>query len=207
MVSTIHLHLHLLLLSVVLTSAACSSASEPSGASPETSHPAQRAVPLRADCDQLFGAGARWSGGENAFGECAGACSYVLAFGDEPGCRQLRLNIADLRSRALTMPNTFATNFGELTDKGVEAGRRVSESWRGKAFAGIYGCPDCADGGSSELRSQEGAIESAYYYPFRGAPPDLKMGDDLLQALIDSLTTCTDHELVTVTPGVCTPQR
>jgi hypothetical protein len=91
----------------------------------------------------------------------------------------------------------LATNQGELTRSGVDTIGQISASLRQATLQGVYGCPDCADGGASVIRLLEATTESTIAYGFGDAPAELEEADEVTQSLIRALTTCTSSELIT----------
>jgi hypothetical protein len=165
--------------------------------------PAQSTALERQDCDGVFGV-TRWSGARNSFGFCVGRCVHDLHFGFDKGCRSLELTVSGWGEGGTAL--RLATNTGKLTSAGVERIRGVSESLRQSELLGVYGCPDCTDGGASRVRVQTGAIESTISYPFGGPPPELLDADALAQSLIAALSSCNGTDLVTIA-GACTPDN
>jgi hypothetical protein len=130
----------------------------------------------------LIGAG--WS-----FGMCGGYCKADLVVAD---------GSVQVTGGGWTSREPLFVNRGTLTDEGL---RRIADGlmlMQGAELDDVYGCPDCADGGSAYVVLDRSGVVSRHDMEF-GRPPEM-LADLHATALgiIDALEDCESDELVIV---------
>lgn len=141
---------------------------------------------------------------ENQFGMCLGQCRSKIQLNADPlgnACDGVSLVISDNQGTA-----TPVTNLGRLTPLGHERARSLTLPLRGLSLESVYGCPDCADGGVTRIELAREGISSIHAFDYSAGPPTELAGvNGFVQALIQSLKTCTTSEYLDVIEGSCTP--
>jgi hypothetical protein len=131
------------------------------------------------------------AGGGRSFGECIGECRFTLTIAAAAICDRAVLEICswDREERCRLLD-------GGLTEAGHLQARGLALELEGVRLQERYGCPDCADGGASQLRLIRNGVESTHEYEF-GNPPDvLAEHDRFIQGTIDALQNCEETDFV-----------
>jgi hypothetical protein len=145
---------------------------------------------FRADAPLLLGGG--WS-----FGFCQGACVGELGINGAA----VRFTMTGHRPE----DPVYLDNRGMLTQEGLEAAFRVMQELRDVMLEERYGCPDCADGGASQVIIARDGASSIHTYEFGNPPPELAAVDALLADLMRALETCTPSTYLELDAG-CMPR-
>ena len=142
-------------------------------------------------------------GARNSFGMCVGECVFDLTITanttSEPPCDRVRLAIS---GRGGLDP--VRTNLGLLTPLAHARVTSIAAALLGTTLAAVYGCPDCADGGASEITLSRTGLVTSHQYEYENPPPPLADADALVQAILSGLRTCQSNEQVEIDSG-CTP--
>lgn len=143
-------------------------------------------------------------GGRRSFGFCAGDCDSVVQIGPSPldaanACDVVSVEVCD---HGRTGSEDCTTSYGTLTRQGHDEARAAAIALQGLRLLPRYGCPDCADGGASEIEVMRDGTASTHVYEFNGPPVELEAADALVQGLIDDLRACTGSARVQI-DGSC----
>lgn len=131
--------------------------------------------------------GAGWS-----FGMCGGYCKADLV---------LAGHSVQVTGGGWTSNEPLFVNRAVLTEEGF---RRIADgvaSLEGAELDGVYGCPDCADGGAAYVLLDRAGVVSRHDMEFSRPPEILTDLHGLALAIIDALKTCVSDELVLVDEG------
>ncbi len=126
------------------------------------------------------------TGGGSSFGMCWGACKSDLTL-DGPAAHVVTSGWDD---------TIFTDNSGVLTAAGLEESIALAEALVGVNLQGVYGCPDCADGGASYISLIREEVTSSHAYEFGNPPQALEDADFFVFQVISDLLTCTPSALV-----------
>lgn len=129
-----------------------------------------------------------------SFGFCLGPCRGDLTLEGEA----LSLRIADR-----TGNEVFAVNRGRLTSRGSARLSGLAAALP-QDLLERYGCPDCADGGSSWLTVARESGTKRTEYEYGNPPSELAAVDELLASVMGALRQCRETSDVTLEAG-CTP--
>ena len=132
-----------------------------------------------------------------SFGKCEGACKGDLGVTDAA----VRYKID---GHEIDDP-LFLDNRGVLTRAGLEAVYMLMDELGDVALQERYGCPDCADDGSSYVTLARGGQASIHTYEYGEPPAELADLDVLLRELMTALETCMATAHVDISPG-CVPR-
>lgn len=144
-------------------------------------------------------------GGGSSFGFCGTACQRELEIAASPldvegACDVVTLEVCD------NGPNPLCTTHsGTLTSAGHAEARAVARALEGVRLDPVYGCPDCADGGASQLVLQRSSGRSEHVYEFFSPPAVLEDADAFVQGLVDALSNCRATNHVVPDPS-CSPR-
>lgn len=128
--------------------------------------------------------GAGWS-----FGMCGGYCWIDLVLAED---------LVQVTGGGWTSDEPLFVNRGTLTGKGRSRLTAAITELGGALLDDVYGCPDCADGGSSYLVLDRGGVVSRHDMEYGWPPEVLAELQGLALAIIDSLEACRSDDLVTV---------
>jgi hypothetical protein len=142
------------------------------------------------DVGSLSLVGAGWS-----FGMCGGYCMADL----EIAGRDLVLT-----GGSYTVEEPLYVNHGTLTSAGEERIDAALQLVAGETLEPIYGCPDCADGGSTYLTLEGTGGTTQHTMEFSTPPTVLADLHAISMAMISNLETCTSSDLVTISDD-CEP--
>lgn len=161
--------------------------------------PLQRARDaLSALVQEYFGPGAPvLLGGGWSFGHCQGACIGELGLNGAAA----RFTIT---GHQVEDP-VFLDNRGILTPEGLEAVYTTMVELRDVPLEERYGCPDCADGGASQVTIVREDETSIHTYELGEPPAELAELDTLLRELMSALETCISTEYIDIDPA-CMPR-
>lgn len=136
-------------------------------------------------------------GGGWSFGFCMGACIGELGVNQTA----VRYTITGHRDE----DPVFLDNRGMLTAEGLGAVYTTMAALRDVPLADRYGCPDCADGGASQVTLARAGEVSSHTYEYRNPPAELVELDALLHELMDALETCASTAYLEIDPS-CVPR-
>lgn len=156
------------------------------GLSACTADPASRVVvtPTRSATVPLAG----WTlvAGGWSFGECGSSCIAHVTFTPEG---TVTLTVSD---RDGGRASEYA---GALTQSGLQR-LEASAAIDVGSLEATYGCPDCADGGASELTWVDGGTRFTTTYGFGSPPPQLRDQDRFVTQVITTLRECHEGRFV-----------
>ena len=179
---------------VLIGLAGCSTASSKAGSSagPDptttTSPSASTRAPGHATVRSLVTFG-------TSFGMCARACINVVSFADG----------AVLLRTAPAQGNPFVSrNTGRLTAAGRRDLASALAALDVESLRPTYGCPDCADGGATDvaIRTTDRTVKTEY--SFRGPPVALERLDAIGMEVVHALDGCRSTGRIAVDAG-CGP--
>lgn len=127
-----------------------------------------------------------------SFGMCVGLCNADLGIDGSA-----LLLVGTDRTRNVTL----FRNAGSLTAAGQEAIAHALEVLGHTPLQGVYGCPDCADGGAFYLVVQRDGVPTRSTMEFGTPPDELAELNDIASSAIDALISCTSNDLVQVDEG------
>ena len=141
------------------------------------------------------------SGGENSFGECMGECQYTFAThaANSGECATVTLDICGWGTDGCTRSNS-----GTLTPLGNAKMSGLAMELEGAELAAVYGCPDCADGGASQVALTLDGTVRTVSYEFHNPPDVLERADEFTASIITALNTCTNNENIVVDAACAT---
>jgi len=96
-------------------------------------------------------------------------------------------------------------NQGSLTSAGLGSARKLALDLEDVSLDKTYGCPDCDDGGASEVVLVRRGVRSRHTYESGRPPDELFAADEFATLLMSALRTCKSNELVQVHPR-CTAE-
>jgi hypothetical protein len=136
-------------------------------------------------------------GGGRSFGMCIGDCDFDVYI--EPGaaeemCERVVLDVCDSRGDT----GCRQKNMGNLTPLGQTKATGFAAELLGVELQKVYGCPDCADGGASQLTIRRDGKEIEIEYEWRNPPDILKKADAFTQGIIDALYSCVSNKDIEV---------
>jgi hypothetical protein len=141
-------------------------------------------VQLVVVADDALLVGAGW-----AFGFCGGLCRAELSL---DGSR-----VQVVTGGYLPVPGD-ALNQGRLTETGLARFDEAIERLDGKVLEQLYGCPDCADGGSASLTFEQAGVISEHLMNYQAPPDELAEIYRLSMDVIDAFMACRSDALVEV---------
>ncbi|MBN2716635.1 MAG: hypothetical protein JXX14_12330 [Deltaproteobacteria bacterium] len=133
--------------------------------------------------------------GGKSFGECMGECqfSFEASVLDNGECASVTLNVCGWGADSCTRVNT-----GLLTPTGNAKLSGLAVELSGHALNDVYGCPDCADGGASQLALTMSGVEKHISYEFGNPPAILSSADAFTSSVINALNICVSNENIVV---------
>lgn len=136
---------------------------------------------------------ARFTAASASYGECWGPCRYELTIDG----RELSLVVRGWDG-ALFM-ELAGPSAPRLTDAGAARADELAAALRGVELQPVYGCPDCADGGSCSLSIVRDGVASTHTYDCSfGPPPVLAAADEFWQGILHDLAECRPNPNVTL---------
>lgn len=130
---------------------------------------------------QLVGAG--WS-----FGECMGQCKGDAVFGGAA----VTLTISGWDK------TVYSEAKGYLTTGASAAIQDLESKLTGSLLEPVYGCPDCADGGSAWIVLSHDGTASKHTYEFGKPPAVLKGFDAIVAPALAGLKACKGDAIIVV---------
>lgn len=135
------------------------------------------------------------TGGGKSFGSCIGECQFTVSI--QPGnanvCAGATLEVCGTRTNGCTR-----TNIGHLTPTGNALLTGLAVELVGQNLQEVYGCPDCVDGGASQIALVMDSVQQTISYEFNNPPDMLKQADAFTASVINALNTCTSNENIVV---------
>jgi hypothetical protein len=139
-----------------------------------------------------------------SFGMCAGECDFDIVIDNtdsDEECHTVSLSVCDW-----TELPCREGNIGTLTPTGQAKAVGLAAELIGEKLQETYGCPDCADGGASQVvLSLLDTGEIAISYEYNRPPEVLVRVDTFAQGLIDALYNCEPTDDIAIDGSVCTP--
>ncbi|MEO1230311.1 MAG: Kazal-type serine protease inhibitor family protein [Myxococcota bacterium] len=145
--------------------------------------------------------GAGWS-----WGFCAGTCAFELALLPTDAASPLECDGLALTIRGTQPSDPRTEHRGTLTAAGHLVVRQLADALVGVSLQTVYGCPDCADGGSAWIELVRGGVRSRHTYGYGVIPPELEVADRIIHDLIGGLRSCT-RNLYVEPSSSCQPRR
>ncbi len=138
--------------------------------------------------------------GGSDFGFCAGKCLTNLTIKASPLRVANPCDVVEVRvCTNVPADPTCETTFATLTVAGHDRARALAAALKGVDLQERYGCPNCADGGTSWVvveRDGDGGFEAEYEWP---NPPDvLAEADAFVQGVIADVRACRSTQYVEV---------
>ena len=141
--------------------------------------------------------------GRNSFGMCLGQCVFDVTLlpsaAGVPGCDRARLEVSERGGAPLVRTNT-----GVLTPEAHALARSLAAALSGVSLQDGYGCPDCADGGASQITLSRAGTITSHLYEYSNPPAALVGADELVQSILSGLRACQSNQHVVVDSN-CTP--
>jgi len=125
--------------------------------------------------------------GGTSFGFCAGACKRDVTIAEDGAVHMIASGHDD---------TIYADNKGVLTKTGQIAVMGIAGDLLGVSLDGVYGCPDCADGGAAQVVLKRQGKLSKHVYEFGNPPAELTAADDFVKDLLADMASCTETENV-----------
>jgi hypothetical protein len=147
-----------------------------------------------------------------SFGLCMGECDFDIVISDpsaetlisDPSAETL-CNPVTLTVRGWTDAGNARQNTGVLTPLGQAKAVGLAAELSGVDLKETYGCPDCADGGASQIALQFNNETIDISYEFMNPPAVLEKADAFTAGLINALDTCSSTEDIRIIDDECTP--
>ena len=135
------------------------------------------------------------TGGGKSFGQCMGECQYTFSVQlDNTGaCANASLEVCGWGADGCTR-----TNIGHFTPLGNALLSGLATELMGHTLEDVYGCPDCADGGASQIALVMDTVNQTISYEYRNPPEILRRVDAFATSIIDALNMCTSNANVIV---------
>ena len=130
-----------------------------------------------------------------SFGMCARACINVVSYADDAVL---------LRTAAAQGSRFVSRNTGRLTPAGRRDLASALAALDVESLRPTYGCPDCADGGATDIAIRTAARTVKTEYSFRGPPVALERMDAIGMEVLGALDRCRSTARIAVDAG-CVP--
>lgn len=140
-----------------------------------------------------------------SFGECVGHCVFEVALGHDPWSESEYERVSYIVRGRIDGP-VLVEKGGVLTASGRERGRASAEALASAELDPIYGCPDCADGGASQVTLLRRGALSTHTYEHGRPPAILESVDAFASGIWVALRTCVSSEHLSVDEE-CTPDE
>jgi hypothetical protein len=135
-----------------------------------------------------------------SFGMCVGNCVAKLTIdpGDPGSCAEITLSKCPWNDPSGCAANKIAV----LSATGQAKATGLAAELLGIELQETYGCPDCTDGGASQLTLHLDNKELKISYEYDKPPSVLARVDEFTQGLIEAMETCTPNDdIETINPG------
>jgi hypothetical protein len=132
------------------------------------------------------------TGGGSSFGMCGGACKTDLS-------------LIGAAAKVVTSgwdDTIYTTNSGLLSAAALAKSANLAQALLDAELQGVYGCPDCADGGEAFVDLLRAGVASHHAYEFNNPPNALGGANTFIFEIIQSLLSCTASDYVTP-DGAC----
>lgn len=140
-----------------------------------------------------------------SFGMCAGECDYDFVV-EDGGIGETACNLVTLTVRDWVDTEEGRKNVGLLTPLGQAKAVGFAAELTGVKLKERYGCPDCADGGASQLGLRLNGEIVNISYEFGRPPAVLEKADTFTAEIINALDTCVSNEDIQILDNECTPR-
>ncbi|MBN2529981.1 MAG: hypothetical protein JXR76_26560 [Deltaproteobacteria bacterium] len=138
------------------------------------------------------------------FGMCQGDCQYTFTTEDtvDGECTTATLQVCGWGVEGCTR-----TNRGQFTSLGHAMRQGLAAELAGQKLNSIYGCPDCADGGASQLTLTLRGTSIDITYEYSNPPEILEEIDNFTASVISALNSCSSNEIIKVDSANCTAKQ